>query len=393
MKSTILITVQYLEIGGVERSLIGLLGAIDYTRYDVDLFVYRHTGELMPLIPKDVNLLPEVAAYAALARPLLQILKEGHIGITLGRLCAKIQAKQFGKRHKTGENYSVFQFVANNTTCFLPVISDKTYDLAISFLTPHNIVCDKVKAKKKIAWIHTDYTAIEIDLKGELPIWNSFDSIASISENVSESFLRKFPSLSSKIILIENILSPAFIQQQAALESVVLPGEVKILTVGRFCYPKAIDNAVRICASLVQMGVHVKWYVIGYGDVKTVQEVIESCNMQEYFIILGKKINPYPYMAACDVYVQPSRYEGKAVTVREAQILNKPVVITNYPTAKSQLTDGFDGVIVPMDIQQAALGIKDLIENKNLQQQLMKNMLQIDYGNSTEVDKIYNLIG
>ena len=78
--------------------------------------------------------------------------------------------------------------------------------------------------------------------------------------------------------------------------------------------------------------------------------------MQERVIILGKKNNPYPYMRACDLYVQPSRYEGKAVTVREAQLLGKPVVITNYATSASQLEDGADGVIVPMDNAGCAEG-------------------------------------
>ena len=35
-------------IGGAERSLLGLLEAIDYSRYDVSLFLYRHEGELKP---------------------------------------------------------------------------------------------------------------------------------------------------------------------------------------------------------------------------------------------------------------------------------------------------------------------------------------------------------
>lgn len=84
---------------------------------------------------------------------------------------------------------------------------------------------------------------------------------------------------------------------------------------------------------------------------------ITEAGMQERVIILGKKDNPYPYMRACELYVQPSRYEGKAVTVREAQLLGKPVVITSYATSASQLEDGVDGVVVPMDNAGCAAGI------------------------------------
>lgn len=115
--------------------------------------------------------------------------------------------------------------------------------------------------------------------------------------------------------------------------------------------------------------------------------------MEEYAIILGKKVNPYPYIKACDLYIQPSRYEGKCVTVREAQILNKPVVITNYATAGSQLTDGFDGIVVPMDNQGCAEGIIQLLNNKKLMHRLSENTKTVDYTNSKEVEKLYSIIG
>ena len=115
--------------------------------------------------------------------------------------------------------------------------------------------------------------------------------------------------------------------------------------------------------------------------------------MQEHVFILGKKTNPYPYIKACDFYIQPSRYEGKAVTVREAQILCKPVVITDFPTSKSQLIDGYDGVIVPMDNTGCAKGIVDFIRNKELQEKIINNLKNNDYSNSKEVEKIYRIVG
>ena len=80
------------------------------------------------------------------------------------------------------------------------------------------------------------------------------------------------------------------------------------------------------------------------------------------------------------------------MTVREAQMLCKPVVVTNYPTAKSQINDGVDGVIVPMDNEGCAMGMADLIRNMELQK-LIIDYLQIhDYGNDDEVEKIALLL-
>ena len=140
-------------------------------------------------------------------------------------------------------------------------------------------------------------------------------------------------------------------------------------------------------------GIHVKWYLIGYGpDEILIKEKIKENKMEEHVFILGKKTNPYPYIKVCDFYIQPSRYEGKAVTVREAQILCKPVVITRFPTSASQLTDGYDGIIVDMDNDGCAREIVEFIKNKNLQEKIIQNLKSNDYSNSNEIEKIYELV-
>ena len=99
----------------------------------------------------------------------------------------------------------------------------------------------------------------------------------------------------------------------------------------RFCRAKNFDNVPDICRRLCEKGLDIKWYLIGFGgDEALIRQKIREAGMDERVIMLGKKENPYPYIAACDLYVQPSRYEGKCVTVREAQMLGKPVVITRY---------------------------------------------------------------
>lgn len=383
---------QYMEIGGVERSLLGLLDALDYRRVEVDLFLYRHSGELMGMIPPEVNLLPEVADYATLTRPIVEVVREGHFRIALGRLWAKWRSWLFGLRAGPGENCSIYQYVADATTPLLPDIGEGIYDMAISFITPHNIVRDRVQALHKVAWIHTDYSNVEIDLARELPVWNSYDTIAAISADARAKFIARVPVAPSKVTVIENILSVDTVRRQAQLEHPQLDGGIKLLTVGRFCYPKAFDNAVRICAGLVKAGLPVKWYAIGYGDRGPIDSAIAECGMEDHFIVLGKKENPYPWIAACDIYVQPSRYEGKAVTVREAQALGRPVVITAFGTSASQLRDGFDGVIVPMDIAGAVQGLRSVIENPALLQKLRENTAAADYSNSREVEKIYEML-
>ena len=115
--------------------------------------------------------------------------------------------------------------------------------------------------------------------------------------------------------------------------------------------------------------------------------------MENHVILLGKKENPYPYIKRCDLYVQPSRYEGKSVSVREAQILCKPVIITDYPTASSQIKSGIDGFIAPIDNKGCAKFIDNVLTHLASMDKLFSYMSKHDYGNEYEVQKIYKLIG
>ena len=399
-KKRIFISMHYMELGGAETSLIGLLQAIDYSKYDVDLFIHRHQGELMQFIPKKVNLLPEIPAYACIESPMTEALRKGQFGIVWGRLKAKIRARRYRPRDASLPQCAIYQYIAQEVEPYLPSLEQYgEYDLAISFLQPHNYVLSKVKAKKKACWIHTDYTKVEFDTEAELPIWTAYDHIISISPDVTKAFLQVFPSLSDKIVEMENIMSSSFVRERAEEFNVNPNGNdngkmINILSVGRFSDAKNYDNVPDICRiinsklSTVNSKLTVKWYIIGYGDDRLIRQKIAEAGMEEHVIILGKRTNPYPYMKACDIYAQPSRYEGKSVTVREAQMLCKPVVVTNYPTAKSQIQDGVDGVIVPMDNEGCAKGIADFICNTALQSKIVEYLQTHDYGNVDEAKKL-----
>ena len=399
-KPRIFIAMHYMEIGGAETALVGLLNALDPARVDVDLFLYDHRGEMMQFIPEWVNLLPQIPKYSVLERPIVELVKRGFCGIAAARLWAKCWSQKAYKRSgSTLENNGGLDKMSKCTTPLLPKINQSvTYDLAISFLTPHRIVAEKVKAKKKIAWIHTDYTRVWVDAEEELKVWQKYDYVASISGDVTNTFLQVFPSLAPKIVEIENILSPTFVRKRAELQDVDKEirheGAITLLSVGRFSDAKNYDNVPDICKRLIgKTKLNIKWYIIGYGgDEALIRQKIKEAGMEEHVILLGKRSNPYPYIKACDIYVQPSRYEGKSVTVREAQMLCKPVVVTNYPTAPSQIRSGIDGVIVPMDNEGCANGLAEMICNKPLQERIIAHLKTHDYGNESEVEKIYTLI-
>lgn len=390
----VLIVSHCMELGGAERALLGLLDAFDCNKYNIELFLLRHTGELMKYIPEKVKLLPENKSYSSLAVPLADVIKKGAFGVALGRYEGKKRAAKFADEHSFKSSEYVFiEYSHKYTVRHMPMISEKDYDLVISFLTPHYFAAEKTRAKKKIAWIHTDYSFIEIDVESELKMWSAYDKIIAVSESGKEAFVKTFPSLSDRVEVIENIHPAEFIKTQAN-EFVVtneMPddGYIKFLSVGRYCDAKNFDNVPEICSMLN----NVKWYIIGYGaDEEIIKRKIAEFGMQDRVILLGKKTNPYPYFKACDFYIQPSRYEGNAVTVNEALILGKLVAITNYATAKSQINNGVDGVIVPLENKECAEGLTKFLNDKELQKRIIGNLKITDFSKSAEIEKIYGLI-
>ncbi len=394
MKNVLIIS-HAMELGGAERAMLGLLSSFDTEKYDVELFLCRHKGELFDQIPKNIKLLPEIKEYSCLAVPITDVIKKGCFSVAYGRFLGKMKAKRFVSRRKIQGEGVYLEYSHKYVKKYMPDISDKEYDLVISFLTPHYFGIEKCRGKKKIAWIHTDYSALDVDEISEEKMWGSYDNIVSISDDVSQAFVSRFPALKDKLVRIDNIISADGIvsASQEDQNEIVNNGKTVILSCGRVTEGKNFRSIPKMCAYILSRGHDIMWYIVGDGpDSEAVRENISAEKMEERVIMLGSKANPYPYIAACDVYVQPSFYEGKAVAVREAQILGKPVVITAYPTAQSQLTDGFDGIIAPLDNEGCAEKICSLLSDKAVLDKLSENCKNSVYSNETEIEKIYSLM-
>ena len=288
------------------------------------------------------------------------------------------------------------QYTARYLLPLLPEIPGE-YDLGVMFLGVADPLIHKVKAKKKVTWCHTDYDTLYPNKGMDRKTYEAVDHVVFVSDACREKMTRLYPALTDKTRVIENILGEKLLLQQAEIPVKDMPrldDGYRLLSIGRFSEAKNFDNVPAICKSLLDAGLHVKWYLIGYGgDEELIRQKILEAGMEEHVILLGKKENPYPYIKACDLYVQPSRYEGKCVTVREAQTLGKPVVITRYATSASQLEEGVDGVIVPMDNEGCAAGIADLLRDPARMERLSQTCKSRDYSNRQEVEKLYLMMG
>ncbi|PLR68736.1 glycosyltransferase [Bacillus sp. UMB0893] len=384
-----------MEIGGVERSLISLLDNFNYQDNQTDLMLFRHKGDLLNLVSKNVNMLDEIPKYTSFRKSIMEVFSERYYSLGFMRIIAKLIATS-KSRKMTDSGYLQMQLMWKYSLRFLPKLN-KEYDVAISYLWPHYFVAEKVKAKKKIAWIHTDYSVIETDIDSDIKMWKKFDCIVAVSEDCKKAFLSKYKEFAEKIIVIENINEPNFVRNLAG-ETVnnpmLLDNRFKIVTVARLSHAKGIDMAVEALKRVKEQGNNdICWYVVGYGgDEKKIKNLIKLYNLEDSFILLGKKSNPYPYIKAANLYVQPSRYEGKAVTVTEAKILGKPILITKYPTASSQILNGVEGIICDLSIEGLSDGIEKLYSETDIRNEFIENVSNRNYGNTIELEKLYKIV-
>ena len=385
-----------MEIGGAERALLGLLDSIDYNNYKVDLFLCSHTGDFMSLINEQVNILPYDRRFDFFQCPISQLVKGGQILTAAIRVWAKYEegrrARHRGLRHSV---WHAQQLIHRAVEPFLPTIEGH-YDLAINFLGIPSILVHSVNADVKMTWVHTDYSKIVADAELDKRMYNHVDWIVNVSEDCKRIFDGFYPEFADKSIVIENILNITLVRKLAA-ESENIPFTrdcLNMLSVGRFGEAKNFESIPEICRYIADAGIiKFKWYIIGYGGTESlIRENISKYNVADYVKILGKRVNPYPYIKECDIYLQPSRFEGKAVTVREAQMLGKPVVVTAYETASSQIMNGIDGIILPMDTHMFANELANIIQNFNRLKGLGDYCSRHNFDNESEMTKIYNVI-
>lgn len=393
MKKKILFVIPSLRSGGAEKSLITLLSLLDYNNYDVDLLCFRRDGLFYDKIPAQVNIIKGTEDYEMFdgdaKSAIIHFIKKGKLISAMDRL-------RYGRAYKIKDIDSREKFMWSMLKKQLPHC-DKQYHSVIGYLEGNAsfFAADFKNADKKICYVHSDVKRLDINknLSGEA--FKKCDTVVTVSQACAESLEELFPTEKKKITVIENITSARLLREYAEEED-AFPDrgdETALLTVGRFSPPKGIDLAVRACAELKKRGNKVRWYHIGAGELRPdIEKLISECGVEEEFILLGERSNPYPYIGQCDIYVQPSRYEGKSIAIDEAKCLCRPIVTTNFTTVADQITDGVNGIICMMDEADMADKIELLINNSGLRQTLSENLAAEKTGNEDELNKFYEII-
>lgn len=381
-----------LHSGGIEKSLVTVLSLFDYQTYEVDLQLFANEGMFLGRVPSKVNLLPPLfpTEYKLNIRQAFPaLIRTGH---PLTAVC-RFMVSVAGLKGTMGERLVRMWNIERR---FIRP-SKKEYDTVIAFMEgqPIYYAVTKVKSKNKIGFIHGDYAAMGLSKIFDYDFIRRLNALCTVSESCKTALDSTFPEFTNKFHVIYNIISSTFMRNMAnepADFEDTFTG-TRILTIARLSHQKGLDIALPAIAALKKEGLKFKWYIIGIGpEQESLQAMIEQLGIGDYVKFMGERANPYPYLKACDIYLQPSRFEGKSIAVDEAMVMCRPILLTDFSTAADQITSGENGLIVPMTSEGVADGLKDLLLNVERRAHFSATLAKCDYTNEQEINKLYALI-
>ena len=395
MKKKILFMVSSMNIGGVEKSLLSLLAVIPKEKYEITILTLDKKGGFLEYIPNNVKLIE--AEWFKYIKPIIMdspqnIIKRYIKNYEFLKILSFIYS--YFKSKKTNDRYIYYKHVLKS----IPECKEK-YDVAIAYAGPTEIIdayiSHKVKAEKKIAWVHFDISKHKINKKLYNNLYERFNKIFAVSNECKKKLDEIIPAVRNKSEVLFNIVSEDLINEMS--ESYVDFDDnykgIKIITVGRLSKEKGQDLAIKALAKLKKDRYDVKWYCIGDGNSRQeFERLIKEYNLEGDFLLLGATSNPYPYIKSADIYVQTSRHEGYCLTLAEAKALNKPIVTTNFIGAYEQIKNNENGFIVSCNENDLADAIRNLIDEKKFCSKFSKKLREEKIDTTNEVNKLLDYI-
>lgn len=376
-KIKVLFIYKGMVMGGSTTSLLSVLRELDYSTYEVDLLLFQiENPELFEEIPKEVNILP-FAYKSSLPLKLRKM---------LSIKCWKALMSKNEGRYKEQMMQQALVSLSRNL--------NKKYDIAASYLEGWSLyyLVDKVKAKRKISWIHVNYGEAGYNREADFKYFEKIDEFALVSDSCVNDFVDRFSRLDVKAVNIPNLLSAKVLRNRAdiSIKDITFPTDsniLKFISVCRLdCKHKGLDRAVRAFAKLKEYRNRYVWYIVGEGDDREyLEKLIESEGLSSNIYMIGSKSNPCPYVYNSDVFLLPSHYEGKPMAVTEAQILGVVPCVTDYSSAREQIADGIDGIVMDNTDEGIEEALRDILSGKVDLKQLKCAVDQKDYSNAEEI--------
>lgn len=393
-KKKILVVQGSLQAGGAEKATVSFLNTLPQERYEVDLMLSSRTGLFYKQVPEWVNIIDAPYPFNCLVhKPVDWRFYIKHSPF----MWVKKVIRTYIAKHQS--KFHLIQSLWKQWRDNIPVF-DKEYDIAYGGqegCTNYYII-DKVKAKRKILWIHSDYEKLEYVDDFDRTYFKWASVVATMSPKARDILQKHFPESADHIWFLENITNGSMIRKMAAEDiddnQFKLVEGVNLVSVGRLSLPKNFGRAVRVASVLKKRGVVFHWTIVGEGPLRnTLESQAKELGVDDVVSFIGLRSNPYQYVSKSDILVVTSDYEGRSIAIDEAQVLGIPVITTNYPTAKDAVVDGETGLICDMTPEAIADAVMRLESDKSLYAHICQSLECKKDGNVKEIEKYFKAFG
>lgn len=224
--------------------------------------------------------------------------------------------------------------------------------------------------------------------------YEGVERIFVVSNEVGEKFSTVYPQYRGKVMLFRNLLDVDGIRKKAQ-EPGLDDGfdGIRLVTVGRLTYQKGYDIAIEAAAQLAADGYPVRWYILGDGPERpNLERLIAQYGVQDSFLLLGAKDNPYPFIQQADIYVHATRFEGKSIAIEEAQILGKTIAASDCTGNTEQVVSGYDGLLFPLSAENLAKNLEYLIDRPDVREELSRHVLEKQFHYPEDLKQLLTLM-
>jgi len=340
----ILFLIESLGGGGAEKILATLVKNLDKTKFDITVLAVVNTGVYVDKIKKYCNY-----------RFMLD-------GMESSNLLGKI-------KYRLDYKYIYSQPAEKVYKRFIT----EEYDVEVAFVegfATKLIAASPNRRSKKICWLHIDmrenpYADVYYQtIQEERTVYKCYDKIIGVSETVKKTFEEKF-ELPGTVTVIYNPIDRKEILEKAGLFSVKKESVLTIVTTGRLAKQKGYDRLIHSLAQMKQEDRKCVVWILGEGMERPyLEKQIYESGLQDIVKLLGFQENPYPWVAAADVFVCSSRAEGFSLAIAEAMILGKPIVSVDCAGPNELLNFGEYGMMIENTDKALDVAIAAIVNGK-----------------------------
>lgn len=255
------------------------------------------------------------------------------------------------------------------------------YDIIVSYLegpTARIVSGCTNPDTKLVSWIHcriSNEKEAEVGFRNfeeAKKCYNKFDYTACVSKMTMDYFTDTFDFKKTIGVIYNTIETDKIIKLSLEKIDDVEFDEsyINICSVGKLTKLKGFDRLLHIHKKLNSLNLKNKFYILGIGEEeKNLKKYISENKLEDTFILLGYRTNPYKYVKKCDLYVCSSHSEGFSTSVTESLIVGTPVVTTLCSGMQEMLGYNNEYGIVTENNEDALYeGIEKILTEENLLQ-------------------------